>query len=283
MDKLPNLTEILINTFQTLINQFVDFVPKLIGAGVVLLIGVLVARLISVVVRNVLGRVGFDKIGDKLNEIDFIKQLQTEIKLSEIVAKVLYYFILLVFITAATETLGVKAISDMVLSLVNFIPKVIAAAIMLQIGVLVADAMKKAVVSICQTFKISSGKLLGMIVFFFFLIITIISALGQAGINTELLESSFNLLIGGIIFAFAAGYGYASRDVMANILSSFYSKNKFQEGQTIQIDDVKGIIVKIDNTSITLRTDVATSVFPLQALQSKRVDIFPEPPENITE
>ncbi len=283
MDKLPDLTEILINTFRTLINQFIDFVPKLIGAGVVLLIGVLVARVTSVVIKNVLGRVGFDKIGDKLNEIDFIKQLQTEIKLSELVAKVLYYFILLVFITAATETLGVKAISDMVLSLVNFIPKVIAAAIMLQIGVLVADAMKKAVVSLCQTFKIASGKLLGMIVFFFFLIITIISALGQAGINTELLESSFNLLIGGIIFAFAAGYGYASKDVMANILSSFYSKNKFQEGQTIQIDDVKGVIVKMDNTSITLRTDVATSVFPLQALQSKRVDIFSDTSKNVTD
>ena len=274
MEQLPNLTEILINTFQTLINQFVDFVPKLIGALVVLLIGVLVARIASLVIKKVLGRIGFDKIGDKLNEIDFIKQLQTEIKLSEIVSKVLYYFILLVFITASTETLGVKAISDMVLSLVNFIPKVIAAAIMLQIGVLVADGMKRAVISLCKTFKIASAKLLGMIVFFFFLIITIISALGQAGINTELLESSFNLLIGGIIFAFAAGYGFASRDVMANILASFYSKNRFHEGQIIQIDDVKGQIIKIDSTSITLKTDTATSIFPLQSLQSKRVDVF---------
>lgn len=275
MESLPNLTEILINTFRTLINQFVDFVPRLIGATVVLIIGVLVARMAALVVKNLLGRVGFDKIGDKLNEIDFIKQLQTEIKLSEIVAKVLYYFILLVFITAATETLGVKAISDMVLALVNFIPKVIAAAIMLQVGVLVADALKKAVVSLCQTFKIASGKLLGMIVFFFFLIITIISALGQAGINTELLESSFNLLIGGIIFAFAVGYGIASRDVMANILASFYSKNRFQEGQTIQIDDVKGQIIKIDSTSLTLQTGETTSIFPLQALQSKKIEVFP--------
>ena len=274
MEKLPNLTEILINTFRTLINQFVDFVPRLIGAIVVLIIGILVARLAAVLVKNLLGRVGFDKIGDKLNEVDFIKQLQTEIKLSEIVAKVLYYFILLVFITAATETLGVKAISDMVLALVNFIPKVIAAAIMLQIGVLVADALKKAVISICQTFKIASGKLLGMIVFFFFLIITIISALGQAGINTELLESSFNLLIGGIIFAFAIGYGIASRDVMANILASFYSKNRFLEGQTIQIDGVKGQIIKIDSTSLTLQTGETTSIFPLQTLQSKKVEVF---------
>jgi len=274
MSNLPNITEILVNTFQTLINQFVDFVPKLVGAVVVLVIGVLVAKMVAAIVSRVLKQVGFDKIGARLNDIDFINQLQTEIKLSEIVAKVLYYFILLVFITAATETLGVAAITGMVLSLVNFIPKVMAAAIMLQVGVLVADALKKAVVSICQTFKVASGKLLGMIVFYFFLIIIIISALGQAGINTELLESSFNLLIGGIIFAFAVGYGIASRDVMANILSSFYSKDRFKEGQTVQIDDVKGTILSIDNTSLTLRTGDTTTIFPLQTLQSRKIEVF---------
>lgn len=274
MDNIPNLTEILLNTFRTLIDQFVTFIPRLVGAMVILLIGWLVAKTVALVIRKLLNRVGFDKIGDKLNEIDIIKQLKTEIKLSEIVAVVLYYFILLVFITAATETLGVAAITSMVLSLVNFIPKLVAAAIMLQIGVLVADALKRAVVSVCQSFNIASGRLLGMVVFFFFLIVTVISALGQAGINTELLESSFNLLIGGIIFAFAVGYGIASRDVMANMLSSFYSKNKFKEGQTIQIDEVKGSIVRIDNTSLTLQTGNSTTIFPLQALQSKKVEVF---------
>lgn len=271
---MPNIVEILLNTFRTLINQFVDFVPKLVGAVVILVIGVLVAKSVAAIVSRVLKQVGFDKIGEKLNDIDFIRQLQTEIKLSEIVAKVLYYFILLVFITAATETLGVAAITGMVLSLVNFIPKLIAAAIMLQVGVLLADALKKAVITLCQTFKIESAKLLGMIVFFFFLTITIISALGQAGINTELLESSFNLLIGGIIFAFAVGYGIASRDVMANILASFYSKNRFREGQIIQIDEVKGTIVSIDNTSLTLKTGDTTTIFPLQTLQSRKVEVF---------
>ena len=110
--------------------------------------------------------------------------------------------------------------------------------------------------------------------FSFFLIITIISALGQAGINTELLESSFNLLIGGIIFAFAVGYGIASRDVMANILSSFYSKDRYKVGQVIQIDEVKGAIISIDNTSMTLQTGETTTVFPLQTLQSRKVEVF---------
>ncbi|NID11522.1 mechanosensitive ion channel family protein [Fibrivirga algicola] len=272
--QLPNITQILINTFQTLIAQFINFVPKFIGAGVVLAIGILVAKMLSAVVQRVLKGAGFDRFGEKLNEIDLIRQLQTEIKLSEIVSKVLYYFILLVFITAATETLGIAAITGMVTSLVNFIPKLIAAAIMLQVGVLVADVLKQGVVSLCASFGISSGRLLGMVVFFFFLIITIISALGQAGINTELLESSFNLLIGAVFLAFAVGYGLASRDVMANILSSFYAKNKFKEGQTIRIEGITGQVLQVDNTSLTLRTGESTTTIPMQMLQTKTIEFL---------
>ncbi|GAB3985746.1 hypothetical protein GCM10028807_01670 [Spirosoma daeguense] len=274
MKQLPELTEVLRNTFQNLIDQFVDFVPRLLFAFVILGIGFGIARIVSYILLRVLDRVGFDKIGNRLNDIKIIKQLKTEIKLSEIITKVLYYFILLVFIKAATEKLGVAAITETVASLINFIPKLIAAAIMLQVGVLLSDGIRAAVLSVCQSFNISSARLLSTIVFIFFLVITIISALGQAGINTELLESSFNLVIGGVIFAFAIGYGIASRDLMANILSSFYTKNKYKEGQIVQIDDVKGEIIRIDNLSMTIKTDASTTIIPLQNLQTKKVQLF---------
>lgn len=277
MQQLPNITEILINTFNTLINQFIDFVPRLMGCFVILVVGYLVAKSVAVLVKKVLGRIGFDRIGEKLNEISIVKQLKTEIKLSEIIAKVLYYFILLVFLTAATETLGVDAITSMVLSIVNFIPQLIAAAIMLQVGIMLADVIKNTVTSLCKSFNIPSAKLIGNIVFIFFLIITFISALGQIGIETALLESSFNLILGGIVAAFALGYGIASRDVLANMISALYSRNKYKEGQIVKLDDVKGIITRIDNVSVTIQNAESSIVLPLQLFQSKKVEIFNEP------
>ncbi|MCU0341988.1 MAG: hypothetical protein MUE30_19110 [Spirosomaceae bacterium] len=185
MKQLPSLTEILVNTITNLINQFVEFVPRFIFAAFILLIGYLVAKGLAIIIKKVLEKVGFDKIGDKLNEVGIVKQLQTEVKLSQIVSKVVYYFIMLGFITDATKTLGVGAITSLVEKLVNFVPQLIVAAIMLQIGVLVAEAIKNAVVSICKSFNVPSAKLIGNIAFAFFLVITLISALGQAGINTE--------------------------------------------------------------------------------------------------
>ncbi|NKQ99728.1 hypothetical protein GUJ74_25335, partial len=122
----------------------------------------------------------------------------------------------LIFATAAAEMLGVAALTELVLGITNLIPRLIVAGLMIIVGLFISDSLKKLVVGICLSFNISAGRMLGTIVFFFFFIITLINALGQAGLNTQLLESSFNLIIGGVIFAFAFGYGIASRDVMAN-------------------------------------------------------------------
>lgn len=274
MESFYNITDILKNTFNSLITQFIDFVPRIIGCIVVLLIGYFVANFIRAIVRNILGRVGFDRIGERLNQIGFIKQIKAEIKLSSLVATALYYFIILMFLTAATEILGVETITSMVLSVVNFIPKLIAGAIMLQVGIIVSDIVKSGVITLCKSFNIPSAKLIGNLVFGFFLVITFISALAQIGINTELLESSFIIIFGGIVVAFAIGYGLASKDVLSNIIASFYSKKKYNVGQIVKVDGIKGEIIEIDNLSVVIKTDDARVVLPLRYFQSQRVEIF---------
>jgi Conserved TM helix/Mechanosensitive ion channel len=274
MKQTPSFTDTLIMTFNDMIKSFMGFFYNLIGAVLILLIGWIVAKAVAAVTKKMLEQVGADKIGDKLNEIDAIKGLKLEIKLSSIISKVLYYFILIFMLRPAADTLGVPAISDMVKLLVEFIPKLISSALMLSAGIFLADALKNFVVTLCKSFNIAAGKLIGTAIFFFLLIIFVIQAVAQVGINTSLLESSFNLLVGGIIFAFAIGYGFASKEILLNIISSFYSKNKYKEGQTIEIDGVKGEIIAMDNTTITLKTLDSKTVFPLQVLQSKKVVIF---------
>ncbi len=274
MNKLPNLKDILIDTFSKLIEQFSTFTSNLISAIVILLVGWIVAKTTSLIIKNVLSRVGIDKIGDRIKEIDAIKKFNLDFKLSKVISLIVYIFILLFLSVSAADKLGVPAISSMFLTLVNFIPKVIVASVMTLLGLFLSDLARNFVVSLCKSFNIASGKLIGMGVFFFLLFITVILALGQAGINTALLESSFNIIIGGMVFAFSIGYGLASKDILLNIMSSFYSKNKFSEGQVIEISGVKGKILKIDNTSLILDTNGSQTIFPLKVLQSEKVTIF---------
>ena len=275
MKEIPNLQEILTKTVLTILDQTIAFFTNLVVAIVILIIGFLIAKLVFTIIKKVLAKTGFDKMGESFGNIGIIKQTGIEIKLSAVISKGLYFYILLVFITVAVQILGVASLSNVFTSLVDFVPQMVVALVVLMIGVVVSDVLKNLVISICQSFNIPSGRLLGNIVFFFLLTIFVINTLGQIGINTELLQSSFNIIVGGIILAFGVGYGLASRDLMANILSSFYTKNRYKEGQVIKIDDIKGIILKMDNTSITLKTEDATIVImPLQNLQFKNVEIF---------
>ncbi|MER0440724.1 hypothetical protein [Emticicia sp. W12TSBA100-4] len=269
-----SFTDTLLATFNDMIRSFMTFFYNLIGAVIILLIGWGVAKMVAAVSKKMLEQVGVDKVGEKLNEIDAIKSLKMDIKLSSIISKTLYYFILIFMLRPAADTLGVPAISDMVKLLVEFIPKLISSALMLSAGVFLADALKNFVVTLCKSFNIAAGKLIGTAIFFFLLIIFVIQSVAQVGINTSLLESSFNLLVGGIIFSFAIGYGFASKEILLNIISSFYSKNRYREGQVIAIDGIKGEIVAMDNTTITLKTEDSKTIFPLQVLQSKTVTVF---------
>lgn len=276
MNKLPNLRDILLETFHNLVTQFEEFTSNFIGALVIFLVGWLTAKIASVVLKNVFSKIGIDNLGEKINNIDAIKKFNLDIKLSKVISKIAYYFILIVFLIQSAQTLGVPAISNMFVMLVEYIPKIISATIMILAGLLLADAVKNFVVGLCASFNIASGKLIGSGVFFFLLVITIIAALGQAGINTALLESSFNILIAGIILAFSIGYGFASKEILLNIISSFYSKNKYKEGQILEISGVKGEVLNIDNTSITLRSGDSKAVFPLRVLQSEKIIVHPE-------
>ncbi len=271
---MPRIDQILIDTLTKMINQLTTFVPKLILAILVFFIGQLIAKLVRFLFTKLLKKTRIDALGEKVNEIDFVKKFKFEMILSNLLPTILYYFMVLLFLSAATETLDVKVITDLVTSITNNIFPFIAAIILLLVGILIADTLQKMVVSACKSLNMSSGKLIGNVVFFFIFIISLIAALGQAGINTKLLETSFSILIAGVIFAFSFGYGMASKDILSNMLSSLYSKNKFEVGQIIEIDGIKGKILSIDQTSIVIENGESKTVIPLNLLQTQKVIMF---------
>ena len=84
-----NLTQMIIEIFSNMIKNFMSFFANLIQASIVVLIGWLVAKLVATIVQKVLQNVGIDKIGEKLNEIDAVKGLKLEIKLSNVISNII--------------------------------------------------------------------------------------------------------------------------------------------------------------------------------------------------
>ncbi|WP_367915613.1 hypothetical protein [Leadbetterella sp. DM7] len=274
MNEFPDIKQILINTFSKLIEQSSTFISNLISAVLIMSIGWAIAKITSFIFGSFLSRVGVDKLGEKIQNMEMLRKYQLDFKLSKVLSVILYILIMLFLSVSAADTLGVPAISNMFMMLVDFIPKLGVAIMMTLLGLFVSDLARKFVETLCKSFRISSGKLISMGVFFFLSFISVILALGQAGINTKLLESSFNILVAGLVLAFSIGYGIASKEILVNILSSIYSRKNFREGDLVEILGVKGTILRMDNTTVVLNSEGAEVSFPLRVLQTEKITLF---------
>ena len=255
-----------------LLKQFFNAVPKILLALVIIIVGVIISKIVAGIIKRLLGKIGVDRLGEKLSEIDIVQQSNVSIKISSVLSKFIYYILLLFFMIASAEALGMPAISNLVSDIINFIPNLIVAIIMLILGLLVAEALKNVVLTALKSLGIPSANMISSFIFYFILITVFVSALRQAAVETEFLETNLSILIAGIVFAFAIGYGLASKDLLKNIISSFYNKGRLSVGDRISLDDVSGEIIEIDNTTVTIRSNDRRIVYPLsQVLGNKLV------------
>lgn len=257
-----------------LLNSFIEVLPDVIGAIIIFILGWMIAKVVARIVKRILKVIGLDSLAQRLNDIDFVSQSNVKIVPSKILSKVFYYVILLIFTIASTEILGMEEVSALVSDLLSYIPRVIAAMILLVIGIVIADFLKNIIITTTQSLGIPSSKIIGLFVFYFILLMTAVTALKQLGIDTEFIQSNLTVLIGGLVFAFALGYGLASREMMSNFLASFYSKERFKIGDIISIEGNKGEVIDMDSSSLTIAASDKIVIVPLSKLTSGTVEIF---------
>lgn len=250
------------------------FVPRLAIALVVFFLGVFLANLLSTLLKRVLSSLGVDSLGKKLNDIDFMQENRIEVKLSIILCKALYFLVMMVFLIASTDILGVPVISTFVGNILDYFPKFLSAIAIVLIGVFVSDMIGKLVLTTCQSLGIPSAKIISAVVFYLLLVTIIVSALAQASIDTSFLASNLTVIVGAGALAFAIGYGLASRDLASNYLAGFYNKNKVRVGDEIIMEGTRGKVVLIDSNSIVLQTHESAIIFPLSKLTTQKVEII---------
>jgi small-conductance mechanosensitive channel len=260
------------------VNQFADGmikgIPLFISALLVFIIGMMLARGVRSLLRRVLSGIGIDRFAERLNGIDLVQQSGMEIKLSSLIAQVVYFLLMLMFTIAATDVLGIPAITQMMRDLFNYLPSLLTAGVVLIFGIFVADMIKSIVHTACQSLGIPSAKLIASLVFYFLFLTIIVSALAQAKIHTDFIASNLTVVVGAGALAFAIGYGLASRDLMANYVAGYYNKNKVRIGDEVVIENVRGKVVLIDGTSLILQTPEKAIIVPLSKLTTEKVEVI---------
>ncbi len=256
-----------------LLRQFISGVPRIAGALLVALFGYLIARFAADLLRRLLKVSGVDLVAAKINDIDMMRQYNIQIVPSVVLSKIVYYFLLFIFIIGATDILQMPAVSKLMSDLIGYFPNLVAAAIVLVVGLWIADVFKKIALTAANSLHLPAGKLIANAIFYFILINAVISALSQAKIDTDFIKSNFSILLGGGVAAFAIAYGLAARATVSNFLATYYAKSKFKINDVISVLDVSGTIIALDGNSITIQTGQDKVIIPLSKLVSEKVTI----------
>ncbi|MCB0549319.1 MAG: mechanosensitive ion channel [Phaeodactylibacter sp.] len=262
------------NILEELLRGFAAVIPNLFGALAVFIIGLIVSKIAARFIRRILVAIGADKLAERLNEIEIVYKSNIQLVPSLLLSKVVYYFLLFIFVVAATDILNMQVISQLMSEILNYIPVLISALAVFVVGLLVSDFLKGLVKTTCDSLGIPAAGMISNVVFYFLFLNIVMITLSQAQIDTDFIQDNLSIVLAGVVLAFAIGYGFASRNIVANFLASFYNKGKVNVGDTIEIEGVKGKVLRMDSSSLVLGAEGREVLIPLSKLASEKVDIF---------
>ena len=134
-------TQSLVNAMSTLWGAVGAFIPRLFGALVVVLLGFIVAKLLDTLLSKLLAKLGLDRLmsGTGLNKL--LARVGIQVPVSTLIGKIVYWFVLLIFLVSAAESLGLERVSATLDVFALYLPKVFGAALVLLAGVLLAQLL----------------------------------------------------------------------------------------------------------------------------------------------
>jgi len=191
--------------------DIVRYFPSILGAIVILLIGVLIAKSVEQLIAKGLKRIGFDKFADQIQLSSTLARGGIRQKLSEIIGALTYWVIMLAFITAGLNALDLPVAAELVQKVVLFLPKVVEALFILILGVFAAAFLSTTVREAANNAGILQSNLLGQFVQTAVVIVATVEAMKQIGI--QFVDQVFLLFFASLALAAGIAFGLGCKDL----------------------------------------------------------------------
>src|ERR687885_2027539 len=129
----------LLQPLQDALGAFLSYIPQLIGAIIILIVGYIVGKLLQAIVGRVLQGIGFDSWMERGGIKQFLDRAQTRETPHSILGKLVFWFVFIIALTMAADALGIPQVSAVLGQLISYIPSIIAAILILILAALFAD------------------------------------------------------------------------------------------------------------------------------------------------
>lgn len=180
--------------------SFVGLLPSFIAAILLLIVGYLLGTVLGNILRVALQKIGTDV---RLHKLELMKSVG-KFHLSSIVGELLKWYVFIIFLQAAVDLLELGSLTVVLTAFVGWLPQLIVAIIIILFGLLIAHYVE---LKIKQHTNVKGVRTSAVVLKWVLVFIVILTALKQIGIEVDMFENAFYLILGALAIGFALAVG----------------------------------------------------------------------------
>ncbi|MGA2071184.1 MAG: hypothetical protein ABSG97_07515 [Sedimentisphaerales bacterium] len=223
-----NWNELIADPVRQMLAKILAYLPILLGALIILIVGWIVAKLIRRAVDWLLKAVRFDVMANKTGITEVLRKGDLKITASQVVSGLVYWLIIIMVLVMTVDALGLPKASDILASVFAYVPKVIVALLVLIVAMFLAGFVSGIVRTACGNANLPKPELIAGISRWAIIIFAATIAMEELGIAPLLVGTAFNIILGGIVLALALAFGLGGKDAAARYLEDLRKKRSGQ-------------------------------------------------------
>jgi hypothetical protein len=234
--------------------------PRLLGAVALLAFGWLLAiamRLLASRLVHTLGRLVPRQLLRR-----GLPQSTIERQVSDIIGLIVFWAVLLFFLAAAADTLGLSVLSTSLAGLGYYVPRLLGAILIAVFGLVLGNLARDAVTAAASAAGAPFAAAVGQIARVSILVAASLIAVAEMGIDITLLTALLSVTLLAVLGAFALAFGLGARTAVSNIIGAHYLRQTYEVGHQVRFGDVVGTIAAITATSVVVRAAEGDVVIP---------------------
>ncbi|MDY6912675.1 MAG: hypothetical protein SVM79_09985 [Chloroflexota bacterium] len=216
------ITAVVKGAWDAFATKITVFLPKLMGAIILFVAGLIIAKIVKMAIVKLLKLVRFDAAAQKTGVKEFLSKGSVLKAPSEIIGSLAYWFIMILAIIASFDAMGLPIVSDILNNIFLYIPNVVAAIIVLILGVLFGNLLSASVRTAASNAGLTIAEGLGKASLYAVVIFSSAVALIQLGIGEEIVRSAFGMAFGSLALAFGLAFGIGGKEVAADYLKKWF-------------------------------------------------------------
>lgn len=245
----------LVNSFNQAFGNIIALSPKVVGMVVVLVVGYLVARVLDRAINMLAQSLGLETAAERSGLAASMKHVGIKQNVPTILGKIAFWLTLCVFLTAAFNTLGLEKVSAAMDTVVAYIPKVLVATVVIVIGLLVAGFLRGVIATSADRVGIGYAQNLANGCYYVLALMTFIAAFDQLQIQIGLLKEMILIAFAALALGFGLAFGLGGREVMGGILAGYYTRQRLQTGDRVQVAGFEGTVREVGPVATVIETE----------------------------